>query len=86
MAKKKNKSQNNGDSPEIQVPAASAPLPTSTTSTKSKSKDTKPTQQPSTSALIICRNKYVNCLQYQSPIIQLCADVMAVLQMPCLNS
>lgn len=80
MAKKKNKSQNNGDSPEIQVPAASAPLPTSTTSTKSKSKDTKPTQQPSTSALIICRNKHWRYISsFHGPWLQLPPEVLEAL-------
>lgn len=53
MAKKKNKGQNGGDSLESAMPPATIATPST-----SKPKEVKPAQ-PSTSALIICRNKYV---------------------------
>src|SRR6266536_292992 len=57
MAKKKNKSQNTSDPSEEAT--TSTPSPTTSAST-SKPKDAKEkAPQPSTSALIICRNKYV---------------------------
>ncbi|ESZ92228.1 hypothetical protein SBOR_7393 [Sclerotinia borealis F-4128] len=84
MAKKKNKSQSNGDSPETQIPAGSAPSSASTTGTSTtstpKSKDTKSAQQPSTSALIICRNKHWRYISsFHGPWLQLPPEVLEAL-------
>jgi hypothetical protein len=54
MAKKKNKSQSVADLPENAIPPS---LADSTSTSVPKPKETK-IPQPSTSALIICRNKY----------------------------
>ncbi|KAG4032178.1 hypothetical protein MFRU_007g00910 [Monilinia fructicola] len=82
MTKKKNKSQSNGDSSETQMPAGSASSTTSTTSTASmpKAKVTKPVPQPSTSALIICRNKHWRYISsFHGPWLQLPPEVLEVL-------
>ncbi|KAI9644728.1 hypothetical protein NHQ30_006754 [Ciborinia camelliae] len=79
MAKKKNKSQSNSVSPETQIPTGSAPSPASTTSMP-KSKDTKSPQQPSTSALIICRNKHWRYISsFHGPWLQLPPEVLEAL-------
>jgi hypothetical protein len=57
MAKKKNKSQIVGESSDGIIQPSPSPGPAAAAST-AKAKDAKP-PQPSTSALIICRNKYV---------------------------
>ncbi|CAD6446699.1 c8c32074-cc61-4625-aa94-bac75215e161 [Sclerotinia trifoliorum] len=79
MAKKKNKSESNGDSPETQIPADSAPLPASATSMP-KAKNPKSAQQPSTSALIICRNKHWRYISsFHGPWLQLPPEVLEAL-------
>ncbi|APA14625.1 hypothetical protein SS1G_06606 [Sclerotinia sclerotiorum 1980 UF-70] len=76
MAKKKNKSESNGDSPEAQIPANPAPLPASATSMP-KAKNPKSAQQPSTSALIICRNKHWRYISsFHGPWLQLPPEVL----------
>ncbi|KAE9376884.1 hypothetical protein N431DRAFT_368275 [Stipitochalara longipes BDJ] len=71
MAKKKNKSQNIADPPENAVP----PSPSASTST-TKAKDAK-TSQPSTSALIICRNKHWRYISsFHGPWLQLPPEVL----------
>ncbi|PMD48592.1 hypothetical protein L207DRAFT_505622 [Hyaloscypha variabilis F] len=70
MAKKKNKSQNGADPSENAVP----PSPSASTSTKAK--DAK-TSQPSTSALIICRNKHWRYISsFHGPWLQLPPEVL----------
>ncbi|TVY81990.1 hypothetical protein LSUE1_G003197, partial [Lachnellula suecica] len=71
MAKKKNKSQNAGEGSD----SANPPSPASSAST-AKPKDIKPTQ-PSTSALIICRNKHWRYISsFHGPWLQLPPEVL----------
>ncbi|QSZ30388.1 hypothetical protein DSL72_004911 [Monilinia vaccinii-corymbosi] len=82
MAKKKNNSQSNGDSSESQMPVGSASSTASTASTAPmpKAKETKSAQQPSTSALIICRNKHWRYISsFHGPWLQLPPEVLEVL-------
>jgi hypothetical protein len=58
MAKKKNKSQTVGESSDGTIHPSPSPGSAASTASTPKPKDAKP-PQPSTSALIICRNKYV---------------------------
>ncbi|KAE8441853.1 hypothetical protein EG329_004254 [Mollisiaceae sp. DMI_Dod_QoI] len=73
MAKKKNKDQNNGESSEGAIPPS--PVASATTSTP-KPKEAKP-PQPSTSALIICRNKHWRYISsFHGPWLQLPPEVL----------
>ncbi|KAN0117343.1 hypothetical protein V8E51_003320 [Hyaloscypha variabilis] len=70
MAKKKNKSQNGAD------PSGNAVPPSPSASTSTKAKDAK-TSQPSTSALIICRNKHWRYISsFHGPWLQLPPEVL----------
>lgn len=72
MAKKKNKSQNVADSSGNTVP----PSPSASTTSSTKAKDGK-TTQPSTSALIICRNKHWRYISsFHGPWLQLPPEVL----------
>jgi hypothetical protein len=72
MAKKKNKSQTVGESLDTTIhPSPSLAHAASAASTP-KPKDAKP-PQPSTSALIICRNKYVPHGNHPEPAIEFMA-------------
>ncbi|PVH87343.1 hypothetical protein DL98DRAFT_510204 [Cadophora sp. DSE1049] len=73
MAKKKNKSQAGGDSAETSIPPTPTAMPLPSTST------TKPPKasQPSTSALIICRNKHWRYISsFHGPWLQLPPEVL----------